>query len=216
MEYHIYRQSRDTAWQILLQTGAKELPIQLDVVCKLLGIRTRSYTRAYTLMEKMELLHLTQKTDGFTYHEAGGHIIFLHTTLPIPRQRFTVAHELGHIVLGHVARGHYTLRNREPDARDSPDEQAANAFAARLLAPACVLHFAGIKTAEQIEQTCNISKQAAQYRAERLAILKKRQGVFLQQFGKSCFFRSELEHDVYLQFTEYIETKNPSLPTGVL
>ena len=45
------------------------------------------------------------------------------------RQRFSIAHELGHIVLGHItsaqSRQHYSV----------PNEQAANRFAATLLMP---------------------------------------------------------------------------------
>lgn len=37
------------------------------------------------------------------------------------RKRFTVAHELGHIMLGHV--GHYELINREILPNDNPIEQ---------------------------------------------------------------------------------------------
>ena len=64
------------------------------------------------------------------------------------RQRFTAAHELGHILLGHV--GKFKLVNREPNEKDNPIEQAANVFASRLLAPACVLWGCGVKSHEEI------------------------------------------------------------------
>lgn len=212
MEYYLYRQSRDTAWEILLRTNARQLPVKLNDICKLLEIRLCSYDTGQEILEKLGLLQITEQTDGFTYHETGGHIIFFDTSQPVSRQRFTIAHELGHIVLGHVARGYYTVYNYEPRKSDAPHEQAANAFAARLLAPACVLHFARISTASQIAQACQISMQAAQYRAERLALLETRNEDFIKKFGKGCFFRSALEEAVYNQFLDYIHATNHNLP----
>lgn len=47
------------------------------------------------------------------------------------RQRFTIAHELGHYVLGHGSKEDVLYRNGESD----PDEVEANAFAAEILMP---------------------------------------------------------------------------------
>lgn len=68
-------------------------------------------------------------------------VIFVSSNVSRARQRFTTAHELGHILLGHV--GRYKLVNREPDPRDTPIEQAANVFASRLLAPPVCFGAAG-------------------------------------------------------------------------
>ena len=104
------------------------------------------------------------------------------------------AHELGHIMLGHV--GKYKLVNREPSPNDNPIEQAANIFASRLLAPACVLWGCNIHTADEIAVNCKISRQAAEYRAARMEILYKR----------NAFLTSSLEREVYENFRQYIET----------
>ena len=97
--------------------------------------------------------------------------------------------------MGHV--GQHQLVNREPDPKDNPIEQAANVFASRLLAPACVLWALDAKTPEQIAALCQISLQAATFRAERMALLYER--------GK--FLASPLERQVYHQFANYIEQK---------
>lgn len=102
----------------------------------------------------------------------GGPIILVNKGDSAERQRFTAAHELGHIMLGHV--GKYKLVNREPSPNDNPIEQAANVFASRLLAPACVLWGCNIHTADEIAVNCKISRQAAEYRAARMEILYKR------------------------------------------
>ena len=102
-------------------------------------------------------------------------------------------HELGHILLGHL--GEYDLVNREPQPGDNPIEQAANVFASRLLAPACVLWALNVRTPEEIADICQISHQSASFRAERMAELYKR--------GK--FLTSPLERKVYEQFLGYIQ-----------
>ena len=103
-------------------------------------------------------------------------------------------HELGHILLGHV--GQYPLVNREPQTTDNPIEQAANVFAARLLAPACVLWGCRVQSAADIERLCHVSRQAAEYRMERMRL----------RYARDRFLTSPLEGAVYRQFEEYIKT----------
>lgn len=54
------------------------------------------------------------------------------------RQRFTVAHEIGHHVLGHTKEGK-VLRDDKLQPGSDPKEVAANAFAAELLVPRAIL-----------------------------------------------------------------------------
>lgn len=51
------------------------------------------------------------------------------------RQRFTQAHEFGHVVLGHVIDGNKPKRDSNFNAKGDLDEIAANTFAAELLMP---------------------------------------------------------------------------------
>lgn len=84
---------------------------------------------------------------------------------------------------------------REPDPGDNPIEQAANVFASRLLAPACVLWGCGVQSAEDIERLCDISRAAAEFRWTRMQELYRRQR----------FLTSPLERLVYAQFEDYIK-----------
>ncbi|PSF12409.1 ImmA/IrrE family metallo-endopeptidase [Marinobacter shengliensis] len=54
---------------------------------------------------------------------------------PPYRNRFTIAHELGHVLLGHVAPGKKRKRDTTFNSNGDWDEVDANAFAAELLMP---------------------------------------------------------------------------------
>lgn len=179
MLYEDYKKSRDLAWEILLQQHVTKLPVMIGELCKNMGVKVLYYTP-------------TDQNDGAsTIVNHQPHIYVAKDCLPT-RQRFTVAHELGHILLGHV--GEFDLVNREPSATDNPIEQAANVFASRLLAPACVLAALHMTAPEQIAELCGISYTAAKYRAERMGAL----------YQRDSFYRSDLEQQVYRQFIPFI------------
>jgi len=79
---------------------------------------------------------------GFLLRHPGGKAIIGVNTLHHPnRQRFTIAHEIGHFVLHeqnevHVDRAVVKLRDRASSKGEDPDEVEANRFAAELLIPA--------------------------------------------------------------------------------
>ena len=138
------------------------LPIDLNTVCKNLGVKTVSYQAHW---RSREIPPFAKMTDGMAFFSGERPIILFDGKKTAGRIRFTVAHELGHLVLGHVAPGKVTVINREPTGADSPLERAANQFAVRLLAPACVLWGIGVQTPQEIAEICHISQPAAQYRA---------------------------------------------------
>lgn len=182
MDYREYKISRDLAWKILINENVTELPVKVGALCKSMGIRMQYYSPV-------------DQNDGYSIITNGQPRIFVSKDCPITRQRFTAAHELGHVLLGHV--GKYALVNREPNPGDNPIEQAANVFASRLLAPACVLWALDARTPEEIADLCQISHQAAAFRSERMAIL----------YDRGRFLSSPLERQVYQQFAGFIQKK---------
>lgn len=173
MLYTNYKQSRNAAWEFLIKYKVKELPVRISAICEKEGIKLYSYEHAKDLIMRFGLMHRTVGNDGFTWQG----MIFYNQECAAARQAvLPVAHELGHIVLGHTELR--ALVNREPAANDNPVEQAANIFAARLLAPAIVLRDLGVTNAEEIQRLCDISAQAAQYRMQRLQLLYDREQRF--------------------------------------
>ena len=194
MSYKQYTNARDAAWSTLLECGIQSLPVKPSEVCKHYGWILADYQAGAESIRLLGLTGLQKQTDGFCTITRNHVYIFYDKSLPTGRQRFTVAHEIGHLVLGHVGPGMATVENREPTGSEREEERQANQFAARLLAPACVLHEIGALTPEAIQEACGISRQAAEFRANRMQELERR--------GK--YYSSPLERKVAQQFQSYI------------
>lgn len=91
--------------------------------------------------------------------------------VPYTRVRWTLAHELGHIVLGHLKDFEQTAINRGGILAEEYDvlEKEADFFAAELLEPMAILKEVGAWRAEEITQLCWDSKTAAENRAKDLS-----------------------------------------------
>jgi Zn-dependent peptidase ImmA (M78 family) len=186
MNYKDYQNSRDLAWKILLQENVTELPVKVGDLCRQMGINIAYFG-------------FPNDDDGKSTIIDGQPWVLIAKDKPVQRQRFTCAHELGHILLGHT--GKYALVNREPSRGDNPIEREANVFASRLLAPACVLWALDARTPEEISALCDISYQAAEFRAERMALL----------YQRNKFLASPLERAVYKQFADFIRSRGGRL-----
>ena len=90
----------------------------LSEICKSENIRLFSFFRGKKLIEHLSLGAHTQGNDAFCF----GRVIFFDDTKSRERQRFAIAHELGHILL------HSNVKH--PSAEH---EMEANEFAVRLL-----------------------------------------------------------------------------------
>lgn len=135
---------------------------------------------------------------GIIYHRNEKTVILVSQEEPPVRQRFTIMHEMGHFLLGHL--GDIPFSRCEDDCRPA-EEQAADKFAIDVLSPACVLWGLGIRTPEEIARICEISTEAATFRAERLRLLCQREK----------FLTHPLERRVYAQFLHFIR-KNRKQP----
>lgn len=187
MDYGKYKNARNAAWQCILDYGIHSLPVKVtDIIHQSSNIRLFKNS-------VVQQLGVADKVGKTIYHDNMFEIVYNDADIP-SRCRFTIAHELGHIFLGDVMTD--TPRYRT-FAEDNDIESAANVFARDLLAPACVLHELGATTANGISKLCNISIEAAAYRAERMVILEKR----------NAWYRHPLERQVRKQFETFIKSK---------
>lgn len=135
------------------------LPVNPLEAARALGIKTVSYKTVCEYYHvTLEELYSTSVW-GFCFTVNGSCVIALNeNSCGNRRRRFTAAHELGHCVLGHLRGAEYP-----PDA-----ERDADRFAAELLAPICVLDLCGVRSAEEIERICGVSRSAAEIAFQRL------------------------------------------------
>ena len=145
MLYGSYKNARNAAWQCLLDFDIRELPVKPSTIAKQLGIK---------IIKNSSINELSEGESGATYLINSKWYIVYNDTEPRQRSRFTVAHELGHILLGHImCDKHYA---RTFDTSRPTIEQEADVFAARLLAPACVLWALNVHTPQDISELCDI------------------------------------------------------------
>lgn len=123
--------------------------------------------------------------DGLTVRHGGTYLVLYDERVESERRRaFTLAHELGHIMLSH-----------EGGSEAAREEREANAFAASLLAPAVaaryLAHREGCEISPELLQSAFfLSREAACRRARELARASRRQPatceitLLLQLFGR--------------------------------
>lgn len=163
---------RDLAWKLLIDSNIKELPVDLEKVLKHLNLQAFAFD--FNNKNRGALATLFDGTQAILYS----------TTCDEQQARFTIAHEVGHIILNH--------NNFKGNI-----EKEANSFAARLLMPLGILNELNVQSAEELAKICNVSIEAAGYRFERLEKLKER----------NKFRSSILENELINNFKYFIEKK---------
>lgn len=113
-----------------------------------MGFILHSYSE-YTEHEKQIMTKVFD--DGFCsfLSQYGKFGIFYNDSVDKERTRFTIAHEIGHIVLQHTERN------------DTRIEEEANYFARCLLAPPVLLILKNVKSIEEVRNMSDISYQCA-------------------------------------------------------
>ena len=188
--YDKYKQARNMSWEILIKSGVDKLPIDLNQIVDTVNVDVLPYSALGDAFNP-EMID----TDGFTTNSLTNKKVICinskHGTLQ--RRRFTLAHELGHVVLNHPLKP-LVYRNSESDHNQKPEEVQANVFARDLLMPAGVLAALHVTTVDEIIRICSVSHISAQLRLKRLTELYKR--------GK--FGAHPLERKVIAQFKAFI------------
>lgn len=131
-----------------------------------------------SILEKLEI-ELRPVADlrfaGVASIEDGKHVIQYRSSDSLVRQRFTIAHELGHHLLGHVTASNPSLRDDNYLAGSDPEEREANAFAAELLVPSELIKLAideaKFKSISQMAAYFGVSGAVIEYRLKDLGYL---------------------------------------------
>lgn len=187
MNYGIYKNARNASWQCLIDCNLNRLPIKPVQIAAAYGIICKTSDEISLNHASGEIRYVKDKLCIFTDES--------HTA---ERRRFTIMHELGHYLLGHL--GDAPLSRSESDCKPE-EEQAADRFAADMLMPACVLWGLDVHTPEEIARLCNVSMQAAEIRAKRMKVL----------YQRNKFLTHPLEKQVFQQFQQFISSRKGAI-----
>ncbi|MGY6126057.1 ImmA/IrrE family metallo-endopeptidase [Paraburkholderia strydomiana] len=117
----------DKATQLLSTAGINNVPVDVERVAQAAG--------ATVLFQALE-----SELSGLLLKQEDGVIIGVNSQQARTRQRFTIAHELGHLVMEHQGEmfvdGTVLRRDEKSSRAIDPLEIEANGFAAALLMPA--------------------------------------------------------------------------------
>lgn len=179
LDYQRYQHSRNLSWEILTESRIGTLPVSLSEICADRKIVLKYYEEDAGI-------------SGWSMKVNEEAVILVNPHQSKAERRFIAAHELGHILLGHVGEADWI--GRKLFAEDNHREQTADVFAGRLLAPACVLWGCGVRGPRDIMELCDVEAEVAKFRWRRLRELIKR----------DKFLTSPLERQVYEQFSDFI------------
>ncbi len=210
--YRQYQAARDTAWRALLKLTEKRLPVEPEELAGLLGVEIHPFPdpeenrRLWTLANQVRGVCVSLRIQG------AWHMFMRDGSLDASQRRFAVAHELGHLLLGAETRPLapgvrcFLSGDNQGDLMEDPQEMtdyAADIFAIRLLAPACLLHELGVDAQGDIMALCGLPPRAAALRAERMSLLNRR----------NVFYVHALERQVRDAFRPYLLSRiTPAAP----
>lgn len=187
MYYGIYKGIREGAWICLRDAGIDRLPIDVLKIAKTAGIRVVRNSQAKVL--KPDEL-------GKSFYDGNNWLTVYDDSRPTVEARVTLAHEIGHILLGHDLK-HVQYADAKEFDKKPKSEQQAEMFAARLLCPACLLWKLDLHTPEEIAEYCRVSPEMAKERSKRMKVL----------YERNMFLTSDIEKEVYANFEDYLNAE---------
>ena len=175
-----YDKMTQLALDVLSDYGFFHFPLDVFSLAKKIGMQLIPYS-ILPVEQYMTLCHKHGMDLGFTISRLeNGYIVYdtYYNDVDIrePAQRFTIAHEIKHVVSGDCHKKYLT----------ESDEALANFFAKSLLAPQAIIIQEGLNSPEQYVERFHISRQSAEYYY--LATENRKSG-----FGEKYLFDYEKE-----------------------
>lgn len=157
----------------IIQQRIRALPLRLhdlECLCGSVGYELYPYDIASGIIVKLNLKQYT-RFPAFMVTTNQYKIIFYDNSADTGTRLFSIAHELGHIVLKHGYRG--VLGNSQTD---TAQEHEADVFAYQLLAPLCVLKARHITDLAEIEEETLLNPDQARYIKNKLDVYDHQPG----------------------------------------
>lgn len=145
------------ALDVLSDYGFYRFPLDVFSLAEKIGMKLIPYS-TLTLEQYMTLFHKYDMDLGLTVPRLETGYIVYNTyyndvDMQEPRQRFTIAHEIKHVVAGDFLKKEVTEN----------DEALADFFAKSLLAPQAIIVQEGLSSPEEYVERFRISLQSAEY-----------------------------------------------------
>lgn len=191
------KQERRISWLFLLQNNIKRLPVDPFELAINNGWLTVSYEiGAHFMFTTTKYLIETHGKDGFVFYSdhLKRYLIVYNDTNQYQRIRFTLAHEIGHILFGHVTKV-CPERHRLPANVKDLQDRMCDEFARRLLCPSIALYMADCQSTEDIMFLCNVSREMASntYRH------------YLQLQNRNRWLTDPIEQQLHENFKSYFQ-----------
>ncbi|MBA9077087.1 ImmA/IrrE family metallo-endopeptidase [Rufibacter quisquiliarum] len=166
----MYNRIENQAISILKELDINTLPIPIEDIAKRRGVQIKPYD-------------LGEDVSGVLLIDKDKSVIGYNPTESVVRQRFTIAHELGHFELHRkyselfVDKDKPLFRNQDSSTGEFKREKEANAFAAAILMPEHLiqkvannlgLNFIDEVAIKQLAKIFNVSQQAMTIRLTKL------------------------------------------------
>ena len=145
-----YKKATNAAYKIIAERDIFSLATNVFAILdQLETCRVYTYGQVnYLYGTPLDTL-LSASEYGFSIQESGQRIIYYNEKMPLNCIRFTLAHELGHAVLGHQ------------DEDDPIAEREANCFARNLLCPIPIVNALELSTPHEYVSVFNVSNDMA-------------------------------------------------------
>ncbi len=201
-----YKTIKNTVNNLFLSLSISSYPINIMEIfsyfdnCRVISYKT--HMKKYGLSKTETIRHLGSDEGCIIYDNIKKRYLIFYNNLNInykspARIRWTLAHELGHVLLKHHLLTNKTKLFRGNLSKEEYSwlEAEANRFASLLLANPIILHQLKIKNPLQIMDVCKVSKEASQYRYEAYLSWKKSK------------YTNSQDKAVLLQFYNFIHQK---------
>ena len=209
-----YTYARQRAYRLLCELEIERLPVDpWKVATSLPNVHVCKWTDLRDNCNDDDPLFIDKEgADAKTQHlrgEADYLVVYDDRVENYQRVRWTIAHEIGHIVLGHLVSFEATALCRgsltEKDYKVL--EREADTFAVNLLAPMTIINrLPSIQTKADIMKLCNLSVEASDNCMEELRLLKS---------GKKLTFPIKEEDVLHRLFFRFInEFNGTEIPTA--
>jgi len=186
-----YYNVRNNAWEFLIKNKVERFPLNLQNLANNNNWVIFSYKQFCKLQGINENDLIKKYPDGFTVKtkNAPRYIICYNENNIKQRNRFTICHEFGHIILQHI----YNKTNKL--------ETEANMFAARILMPMLLIKEFNLENAQSLMNIFDVSIEAATHRLSRYNEIKHR----------NMFYNNPIEKRLYNQLKPFINKTKENL-----